>query len=122
MKTDLGTEYINQVISELCKLLYVDHEISTAYHDESPDVVERNHRLLNEYWRSYLNGNLNEWEIYLKYFVFCYNTTQSSTNDHKYTPYELVLGHSVNFLHDILPGKIDPIYIIDNYVLELKFR
>lgn len=41
--TDRGTEYKNELIVELCKLMRIKHNISTAYHHESVGPVERNH-------------------------------------------------------------------------------
>lgn len=52
--TDLGTEFKNQVLSEIFSLLNVNHNFSTAYHHETLGTVERNHRTFNEYLRAYL--------------------------------------------------------------------
>lgn len=122
MKTDKGTEFKNALIEELCKLMHTEHRISTAYHHETVGSVERNHRVLNEYLRSYTSEYMNRWEEYLKYFVFCYNTTQNSAIDMKYSPYELVFGKNINFPTDFLSGTVEPIYDFDNYVKELKFK
>lgn len=122
IKTDLGTEYINKIITELCLLLKIEHHKSTAYHHETVGGVERNHRLLNEYLRSYLNGNLADWDTYLRYFTFCYNITQSTTNDSKYSPFELIFGKNATMPNEILNGQVTPIYNIDNYISELKHR
>lgn len=92
IKSDLGTEYVNQIMSELCKSKKIEHLKSTAYHHETLGAVERSHRLLNEYLRSYCNGNLESWDIYLQYFTFCYNITKSTTNGARYSPFELVFG------------------------------
>ena len=53
-------------------MLKIEHNVSTACHHETIGGVEKNHRLLNEYLRSYCNGNLENWDIYLRYFTFCY--------------------------------------------------
>lgn len=50
--TDRGTEYKNQVWNEVCRVLEIEHKTSTAYHHQT---IERNHRVFNEYLRSYLN-------------------------------------------------------------------
>lgn len=55
-------------------------------------------------------------------FTFCYNTSKSTSNDMKYTPFEMIFGRSNNMPHQILDGRIDPIYNTDNYVHELKLR
>lgn len=122
IRTDLGTEYINETMSELCKLMKIEQARSTAYHHESLGTVERNHRVLNEYLRAYLGSNFEEWDIYLRYFNFCYNITKSTTNDTKYSPYELVFGKQPNLPQQFNNNDIDPVYNVDNYARELKYR
>lgn len=122
IKTDRGSEYNSKTIEEICKLLKIQHHKSTAYHHETVGGIERSHRLLNEYLRAYLNGNLADWDTYLSYFVFCYNTSRNTNTNLKYSPYELVFGKKHTMPDDILSGHIDPIYNIDEYALELKHR
>lgn len=77
IRTDLGTEYKNQIVAELCKMLNINHNFSTAYHHESVGTIERNHRVFNEYLRTYIENDSN-WDHHLKYFVFCYNTSYNA--------------------------------------------
>lgn len=42
LTTDHGTEYLNSTISELCKLLKINHITSTAYHHRSLGTIEMN--------------------------------------------------------------------------------
>lgn len=44
--SDRGTHFINQVVTELCRLNNIEHSISTAFHPESNGMVERSHRTL----------------------------------------------------------------------------
>lgn len=113
IKTDLGSEFKNSVIKELCEILQIDHHFSTAYHHETLGSIERNHRSLNEYLRSYLNND--NWETFVKYFAFCYNISYTAANNHSFTPFELVFGKKCT-LPENLTDKISPIYNFDNYV------
>lgn len=122
IRTDRGTEYRNELITELCKLLKIEHTTSTAYRHQSVGSIERNHRVLNEYLRSYVSDNLGNWEEYLRYFVFCYNTSNSIAFEGKFTPFELVYSKKANLPEELLSGRIDPIYNIENFVLEAKYR
>lgn len=70
IRTDCGTEYKNQIINELCKILEIKHSFSTPYRHETVGSIERNHRFFNQYLRSYMN-EVMEWEGYLKYFTYC---------------------------------------------------
>ena len=38
------------------------------------------------------------------------------------TPFELVFGRKVNINQDLLQKNIEPLYNIDNYVKELKYK
>lgn len=70
IRTDMGTEYKNQVFENLTKLLKIDHKISTAYHSQSIGGCERNHRVLNEYMRMYINESKTDWSTWSQYYAF----------------------------------------------------
>ena len=60
MKTlisDMGTEYKNTILTELCNLLKINQIISTAYHHQTLGTVERSNMTFNEYVRSYISIN-----------------------------------------------------------------
>lgn len=117
IRTDLGTEYKNSIIKELCELMQIKHDFSTAYHHETLGTVERNHRTFNEYLRAFLSDN--QWDVLLQNFVFCYNTSPHGAFDNKFTPFELVFARRCNFPYDLLT-KVQPIYNYDNYVKVMK--
>lgn len=118
IRTDLGTEYKNSIVRELCALMQIKHDFSTAYHHETLGSIERNHRTFNEYLRSFLK-NEQLWDEMLQNFVFCYNTSPHGAFYDKYSPYELVFARRCNFPYDLL-SKIEPIYDYDNYVKVMK--
>lgn len=117
IRTDSGTEFKNEIISELCKLLKVQHHFSTPYHHESVGSIERNHRIFNEYIRAYSEDDT--WDINLRYFTYCYNTSFNASINHEYTPFELVFGKKANQIEN-LTDPIEPIYNIDDYVKILR--
>lgn len=117
IRTDLGTEFKNEIINELCKLLKVQHHFSTPYHHESVGSIERNHRIFNEYIRAY--SDEDTWDINLRYFTYCYNTSFSAAMNHEYTPFELIFGKRANQIES-LNEPIEPIYNIDDYAKILK--
>lgn len=121
IRTDNGTEYKNSIISELCQLLNVKHDFSVPYRHESVGSIERNHRFFNEYIRAYVN-NVSEWEDYLRYFTFCYNISTHTSFDDKFTPYELIFSRKANLPFNLVNNQVDPIYNIENYAKEAKFR
>lgn len=121
IKTDLGTEYKNELFQNICLLLSINHNFSTAYHPQTIGGLERNHRCLNEYLRQFISEQQDDWDSWLKYYTFCYNTTPNT--EHNYTPYELVFGNLANYPQRLAnPEKIDPIYNYDSYYTELNYR
>lgn len=121
IRTDMGTEYKNKIFTEMARLLEIQHDFSTPYHHQTVGTIERNHRVLNAYLRTYLIDNRDDRNIYSKYFSFYFNTTPNAALNHKFSPFELVFGHSPNMPMNKFEN-IEPIYNVENYVNELKFR
>lgn len=122
IRTDMGTEYINSVLASLSNLLKFTHDHSTAHRHQTVGTIERSHRTFNEYIRSYISDSLDDWEEYAQYFQFCYNISHHSSYDNKYTPYELVFCKKPILPFEWLNGQIDPLYNIDDFVQEARFR
>lgn len=120
--TDRGTEYKNKLTKEICELMKIEHRTSTAYRHQTVGTIERNHRVLNEYIRAYLEDTSDEWEKQVDYFTFCYNISKNTNFNFKYSPYELIFGKNANMSHDLLSNSIAPIYNIDNFASEFRFR
>lgn len=117
----MGTEYRNEVFEHICKFLGVEQKFSTAYHPETIGSLERNHRCLNEFLRQFINEKHDDWDTWLKYYVFCYNTTPHSV--HQYTPFELIYGRQANIPQSMQNiNIIEPVYDYDSYLAELKFK
>jgi hypothetical protein len=120
IKTDMGTEYCNQIFRELLKLFKTDHVTSTPYHHQSLGGVERSHRELNNYLRIYLGENsLADWDEWAKIFEFHYNTQPNI--GHGYSPFELVFGRSARLSPDH-NKQLQPIYNYDSYVDLLRYK
>lgn len=119
IRTDMGTEYKNEVIENLTKMLRIEHKISTAYHSQSIGGCERNHRVFNEYMRSYINDTRTDWDEWIPYYSFCYNTTPSVYHD--YTPFELLFGRKAE-IPSKLTASIEPVYDMDAYEREIAYR
>lgn len=120
MRSDQGTEYNNEVLNQISKLLQIKQTFSTPYHPQSIGSLERNHRCLNEYLRSFTNEHQSDWDEWTKFYEFSYNTTPHT--DHNFTPFELVFGKKATLPHDTIQNNNEPIYNYDSYKSELKFK
>lgn len=116
--SDMGTEYKNQILSEICSTLKIEKITSTAHHHQTLGTIERNHRTFNEYLRSYISVDKDDWDEWLTYYTYCYNTTPTIVHD--YCPFELVFGKSPNQLENMT--EIEPLYNVENYAKEAKYR
>lgn len=121
IKSDLGTEYKNEIFEHICKLLSIQHNFSTAYHPQTIGSLERNHRCLNEYLRHFINDLQDDWDDWLIYYSFTYNTTPHS--EHTFTPFELIFVKQARLpTQHFNTNIVDPIYNHESYVTELKFK
>lgn len=119
LKTDMGTEYVNEVLKGLCEYLKIEKVTSTAYHPQTIGALERNHRVLNEYLRNCLSTVDSEWDNWVQVYAFAYNVMPNTS--HRFTPFELVFGRRANYPIDFA-GQVDPVYDLESYNKELKFR
>lgn len=117
LKSDKGTEFTNQLMSEMCGLLRIKQIFSAPYHHETLGSLERNHRVLNEFLLNFSKND--EWDSWIPYFTFAYNTTPHI--DTNYSPYELVFGKLPYLPNDQLNSQ-KPFYNSEDYVTELKHR
>lgn len=117
--SDRGTEFVNNIMKEVCIILNISHLQSTAYHHQTLGSLENSHKHLTFYLRLQVNSQTQEWSSWVPYWCFSYNTSVHSST--KFTPYELVFGKQCNIPSN-LTTTIDPIYNFDNYAVELKYR
>ena len=79
--------------------------------------MERTHKVLVEYLRCFCKERQTEWDQWVPFAIFTYNTTPHTKL--KYTPYEVLFGRKAN-----LPGNLQRApqvsYCYDNYVKEVK--
>jgi hypothetical protein len=117
--TDQGANFLSEVFNDVCKLLKIKKLQTTAFRPESNGSLERSHRVLAEYLRHYINEDQTNWDEWVPYAMYVYNTTVHSATG--YTPFELVYGFRSTLpstLHET-PG---PQYNYDSYVSELRNR
>lgn len=115
--SDQGTEFMSNVFKDMCKMLKIEQMFSTAYHHESIGALENSHKVLGSYLRTYVAENHTDWDKWVPYYTFCYNTAVHSETE--YTPYELVYGKQCN-LPSSLTKTIQPVYNYEDYNIDLK--
>ena len=89
---------MGDVLRRLCKLLRVHRSNTTAYHAESNGALERTHKTMIEYLRCFCNPGDTDWNKWLPFACFVYNTTPHTI---RFTPYEILFGRKAN-----VPGQL----------------
>jgi hypothetical protein len=115
--TDQGPDFMSKIFKECCKLLQIKKINTTAYHPQSNGALERSHRTLTEYIRHYVDEKMRNWDEFIPYAMFTYNSTIHSST--KFQPYELVYGHPVKVPHT-LSRNPQPCYNYEDYTFELR--
>jgi hypothetical protein len=108
---------MSKIFKECCKLLHIKKINTTAYHPQSNGALERSHRTLAEYLRHYVNEKKQDWDDFIPYAMFTYNSTIHSST--KFQPHELVYGHPIKVPHT-LSRNPQPCYNYEDYTFELR--
>jgi hypothetical protein len=117
--TDQGANFLSEIFKNVCKLLRIKKLRTTAFRPESNGGLERSHRVLAEYLRHYINQDQTNWDEWVPYAMYVYNTTVHTATG--YTPFELVYSFQ-SILPSTLQETPNPQYNYDSYIVELKSR
>ena len=117
--TDQGSNFMSDLFSRICKLFKIEKINTTAYHPESNGALERTHKTLVTYLRCFVDLKLNNWDEWIPYACFMYNTTPHSVT--KFSPYTLLFGRKCN-LPGILQKTPQPLYNYDDLVKSIKLK
>jgi len=109
--TDQDSNFLNELFTNVCKLLKIKKLKTTACHPQTNGALERTHRILVECLRCYILEDQSDWDKWLSYSTFVFNTTPHTGPG--FTLHELLFGRKPN-----IPGilqketpKIQYIYI-----------
>jgi len=116
--TDQGSNFLSELFTNVCKLLKIKKLKTTAYHPQTNAALERIHRVLVEYLICYILEDQSDWDKWLPYATFAFNTTPHTSTG--FTPHELFFVRKPN-IPGILQKETPEIqYTYDNYVKELQ--
>jgi hypothetical protein len=78
LQTDQSDNFISEVFRNTCKILKIKKIQSTAFHPELQGGIERSHCVLAEYLRHFVNENQSNWDEWVPFATYVYNTTVHS--------------------------------------------
>ena len=73
--TDQGSNFLSEIFTNVCKLLKIKKIKCTAYYPQSNGALETTHRVLVEYLRCFILEDQTNWDKWLPYATFVFNTT-----------------------------------------------
>ena len=90
--SDRDPRFTSHFTQELCKILDVQQNISTAYHLQTDGASERTNQSLKQYLRIYCSMQQNNWHTYLPMAQYTKNSWPSATM--KKAPFDLLIGYT----------------------------
>lgn len=88
--SDRGSQFTAEFWKWLCKLLQIDHRLSTAFHPQTDGQTERMNSRIEQYLRAYVSFSQNDWVRYLPSAEFAMNN--HDTNVTGISPFLAVYG------------------------------
>ena len=88
LQTDQGANFMSEVFRDTSNLLKIKKIQSTAFHPDSKGSIERSHRVLAEYLLYYVREDQTDWDSWVHFATYVYNTTLHSATG--YAPFELL--------------------------------
>jgi len=119
LQTDQGANFVSEVFRNTCKILNINNIQSTAFHPESQGSIEQSRRVLAEYLRHYVSEDQANWDSWVPFATYVYDTTEHSATG--LTPFELLFGRP-STLPSALKKPPELQYNYDDYASELKGR
>ena len=118
--TDQGANFLSEMFRNTCKLLKIKKMQTTAFHPQSNGALERSHRTLTEYLRHFIAEDQSNWDEWIVYAIFVFNTTPHTAT--RLTPHELMFGRKANIPGCLQMRPKEVNYSTDDYLAELKSR
>jgi len=94
MISDRGPRFASKLMCEMCNIVGVKQNISTAYHPRMDGQSERSNQWVEQYLQFYVNKRQDNWCAYLPMVEFTHNSWP-----HKITrksPFELLMGYNLH--------------------------
>jgi len=95
--SDHGPQFASEFIWDICHLLGIKQNLSTAYHPETNAQVEHMNHKVAQYLRMYVNYHQDDWVNWLPLVQFALNNRASSTTGE--SPFYLNHGRHLHMLH-----------------------
>ena len=89
--SDWDPRFASKFTREVCRILGIAQNISTAYHPRTDGQSERNNQWVETYLRFFVNHQQDDWVAYLPMAEFAHNNWRSETT--RESPFHLLMGY-----------------------------
>ena len=90
--SDCDIRFTSAFTKELCKVLQIKQNLSSAYHPQTDGLAEWMNQWVEQYLRIFSNGLQNDWADHLPMVQFVYNTWPHKVT--KWSPFKLLIGNN----------------------------
>ena len=90
--SDRDPRFISKFMKELCRLMGITQNISTAYHLRTDGQSEQSNQWLEQYLRFWVDHQQTNWHHYLSLTEFAHNSWKNETT--RQTPFEALMGYT----------------------------
>lgn len=118
--TDQGSNFVGEILQEVCKLLHIDKIQTTAYHPQSNGILERSHQSLINQIKCFVDEDQRNWDEWIPYVMMTYRSTPHSTT--KNSPYFLLHGREMRLPTDWMTEELQQDLSEEDLVNEIKRR
>ena len=89
--SDRDPRFASKFMREICKILGIHQNISTAYHPRTDGQSERTNQWLETYLRLFVNHQQDDWASHLPLAEFAHNNWKNATTGE--SPFHLLMGY-----------------------------
>ncbi|CAF1243658.1 unnamed protein product [Adineta steineri] len=114
--TDQGTHFMSNVFNAIASRCGVNHITATTYHPQCNGLTERFNATLVDAIGTYVNQQQSDWDHYLPYVTFAYNTSRQATT--QIEPFKLMYGRDAILPFDT-PSQITKLSSANDYYSQL---
>ena len=111
--TDRGSHFVSNVFEAITSRCGVNHITATTYHPQCNGLTKRFNVTQVDSIETYVNQQQTDWDEYLQYGTFAYNTSKQATT--QLEPFKLMFGRNATLPFDAPASTVKPSSANDYY-------
>lgn len=89
--TDQGRNFLSEIFKKTCNLFGIKKIQTTAYHPQTNGALERHHKTLADYLRTFSRSNPDKWDTLLPYAMYVHNNSPNAST--RIAPNDCLFGY-----------------------------